>query len=127
MKNKEAKQILTVGVGLLLLFHGIYKAIYGVDLFIAMLQSYKIPSAEYIAYTLLFLANILAPLLLIHGRFINFAGVLIVINVFIAISIIHIDHLQELSDYGTWRFETPLLYLIAGLTFTFWEEDDCLI
>lgn len=127
MKNQEAKQILTVGVGLLLLFHGVYKAIYGLDFFIILLEGYKIPSAQYVAYTLLFLANIFAPLLLLHGRFINMAGVIILINVLIDINIIHIDHLLELSDYGTWRFELPLFYLIAGLTFTFWKEDDCLI
>ena len=127
MRNQEMKQILTAGVGLILLFHGVYKTIYGIDFFIILLQGYKLPFAQYIAYTLLFLANILAPLLLLHGRFINIAGVIIVINILINISIIHIDHLLELTNYGTWRFELPLLYLIVGLTFIFWEEDDCLI
>ncbi|MCK5854275.1 MAG: hypothetical protein KAG56_03580 [Sulfurovaceae bacterium] len=127
MKNQEAKQVLTIGVGLMLLFHGIYKAMYGIDLFIVQLEGYRIPSAEYIAYTLLILANIIAPLLLLHGRFINIAGMIIVTHILIVINIIHIDHLLELNDYGTWRLETPILYLIAGLTFVLWEEDDCLI
>jgi len=127
MKNHEVKQILTVGVGLILLFQGVYKSIYGIDSFIIMLQAYSIPSTEYVAYILLFLAHILAPLLLLHGKFINMAGVIILLNILVQISITHLDTLLELTNYGTWHFELPLLYLIIGLTFLFWEDDDCLI
>ena len=125
MKSQEAKRVLSIGVAILLLFHGIHNANYGVDSIIEILKKQDIPFAEYLVYTL-FLSELIAPILLLCNRLVNIAGTLIVINISITISLVHIDHLLEITQYGALGIEVPMLYLIIGATLALWENETTL-
>ncbi len=125
MKNQEAKRILSIGVAILLLFHGVHNATYGVDAIIEILETQDIPFAKYLVYAL-FLSELIAPILLLCNRLVNIAGTLIVINISVTISIVHIDHLLEITKYGVWGVEVPILYLIIGATLALWENETTL-
>ena len=122
MRNQEAKRILSIGVAILLLFHGIHKILYGIDFIIEVLESYNIPLAEYLAY-LIFLGEIIAPLFLLFNKFIKMAGLLIILNMSTIIVLIHIDNLLNITQKGAWSVEVPMFYLIAGFTFFAWEDE----
>jgi len=125
IKNQDAKRILSIGVGILLLFHGIHKAIYGIDYITIILENYHIAFAKYIPYSI-FLSEIIAPLFLIYGKYTNFSATIISIDMLIRIVIIHLDNLLELSEHGAWIIEVPMLYLIASITLILWNEESCL-
>ncbi len=118
MKSQEAKRILSIGVAILLLFHCVHNATYSVDSIIEILQNQDIPFAEYLVYAL-FLSELIVPILLLCNQLVNIAGTLIVIN-------ISIDHLLEITKYGAWGVEVPMLYLIIGATLALWKNETTL-
>ena len=107
-------RVLTIGLGVLMLFHGVHKVLNGVDFIIPLLESYSIPYAEYAAYGV-YVGEILAPLLLISGFYIRIAGAIIVFNMLVAIFLVHRGELFTLTEHGSWSLEIPMLYLIVGL------------
>jgi putative oxidoreductase len=125
MKNHDAKRVLSIGVAILLLFHGVHNATYGVDSIVKILQNYNVPFAEYLVYAL-FLSELVAPILLLCNKFINISGTLIVINISITIFLVHIDHLLEITKQGAWSVEVPILYLIIGAILALWEKESTL-
>ena len=107
-------RVLTIGLGVLMLFHGIDKVINGIDFIIPLLEAYNVPYAEYIAYGV-YVGEVFAPLLLISGYYIKVAGAIIVFNMLVALFLVHQEEILTLTEYGSWSIETPILYLIIGL------------
>ncbi len=107
-------RVLTIGLGVLMLFHGVHKVLNGVDFIIPLLESYNVPYAEYVSYGV-YVGEVFAPLLLISGYYIRVAGAIIVFNMLVALFLVHRDEIFTLTDYGSLSIETPLLYLIIGL------------
>ena len=107
-------RVLTIGLGALMLFHGVDKIVNGVDFTIPLLEAYNIPYAKYISYWV-YVGEILAPILLISGYYIRIAGAIIVFDMIITLFLVYHDEILILTDHGSWSGETPLLYLIIGL------------
>ena len=107
-------RVLTIGLGVLMLFHGVHKILNGVDFIIPLLEAYSIPYAEYLSYGV-YIGEIIAPLLLISGYYIRVAGAIIVFNMLVAIFLVHQEEIFTLTEHGSWSIEIPMLYLIMGL------------
>lgn len=120
METNRAIQVLSFGLGILMLFHGVDKLSNGVEHIVQMLRDADIPYAEYVAYGV-YIGEIVAPLLLIFGQYIRISGVIIVFNMLVAILLAHKDDIFTLGKHGAWSIEVPLLYLIAGLTLALWK------
>lgn len=115
MENSNSIRLLSIGLGVLMLFHGIDKVINGIDPIIGMLEGAGIPYANYIALGV-FVGEIIAPLLLIAGQYVRTAGAIIAFNMLVAILLAHRQEIISLNDHGAWSIELPALYLIGGLT-----------
>jgi len=114
MLTGKSLRILSVGVGILLLFYGVDKLINGIDFIVNILKTHHVPYPEYVAYAV-YIGEIIAPLMLIMGRYVPLAGALIVLDMLAAIFLVHQDHLFEISESGAWSIETPMLYLLIGV------------
>lgn len=106
------KLVLRLTLGGLLLFHGAHKILTGIDPIRAMIGAHGLP--DYLAFGV-YAGEVLAPLLVILGLFSRIGGALIVINMIIAIALVHMGMLVGLNDQGGYVLETQMLYLFGGL------------
>jgi len=113
--NSKAITFLAFSLGVLLLFHGVDKIMNGTAFIEKMLTNANIPYAKYITYGV-FIGEVLAPILLIIGRYVKIAGGIIAFNMLVAIFLVHRDTIFTLTEHGGWSIELQLLYFIAGLT-----------
>lgn len=121
MENSNSIRLLSVGLGVLLLFHGIDKIINGIDHIVNMLVAVNIPYANYIALGV-FVGELIAPLLLIAGQYVRVAGAIIAFNMLVAILLVHRGDIFSLGDHGAWSIELPMIYLIGGLTLAILDQ-----
>jgi putative oxidoreductase len=115
MQNHPSIRVLSIGLGILLLFHGVHKVINGVDPIVGMLSNFNVPYAHYVAYGV-FVGEIIAPLMLIVGRYVRIAGALIAVTMASAITLAHSKEIFTLNQFGAPTIELALLYLIGGLS-----------
>lgn len=113
MQNSAIK-FLAFGVGVLLLFHGVDKIMNGIGFIEKMLMAKGIPYSHYVAYGV-YLGEVVAPLALILGKCIRFAGLIIAFNMLVAIVLVHQNDILSLGAHGSWAIELPMFYLIAGI------------
>ena len=113
--NNKTITFLAFSLGVLLLFHGVDKIMNGTAFIEKMLTNANIPYAKYITYGV-FIGEVLAPILLIIGRYVKIAGGIIAFNMLVAIFLVHRDTIFTLTEHGGWSIELQLLYFIAGLT-----------
>jgi putative oxidoreductase len=106
------KLVLRLTLGVLLLFHGVHKILTGIDPIRAMIGAHGVP--DYLAFGV-YAGEVLAPLLLILGLFARLGGALVVINMIVAIVLVHMGMLTGLNDQGGYALETQMLYLFGGL------------
>ena len=115
MNHERSIRVLSIGLGILLLFHGVDKAMNGTDFIAKMLGDYNLPYSEYLVYGV-FVGEIIAPIMLIAGQYIRIAGAIIAFNMLVAIFLVHQGDLFSLGEHGAWSIELPMLYLIGGLS-----------
>ena len=106
------KLVLRVALGVLILLHGIAKLGKGVDGIGGMLASQGLPSV--FAYGV-YLGEIVAPALIIIGLFTRPAAWVIVVNMLVAIWLVHMKHLGALSDNGGWALELQGMFLFSAV------------
>lgn len=107
------KLVLRLALGILLLFHGMAKLSHGVSGIENMVASHGLPA--FFAWGV-YIGEVLAPVLLIIGIYTRAAGLLVVVNMVVAITLAHSAHIFELGQSGGWRLELQGLYLFGGLT-----------
>ena len=113
MLEDLGKLLLRVGLGGLLLFHGVHKLLIGLEPIKAMLVSHNIP--DVVAYGA-YLGELLAPVLVILGVFSRIGGVLIALDIVVAVLLARAADLLLLSPAtGAYALETEVLYLAAAL------------
>lgn len=112
-RDDLGKLILRLTLGILLLFHGVNKLINGISGIEGMVAAHGLPHA--FAY-FVYLGEVLAPILLILGIFSRIGGLLVVINMLVAFSLVHMSQLGQLAGTGGWALELQGFYLLTGLS-----------
>lgn len=110
MQEDLGKLILRVGIGIMMLFHGIDKALNGVSFLEGMFASYGLPS--FVAYGV-YVGEILAPILIIIGLLTRISAAVIAFTMFAAIVLAHRGDIFSLGEHGAWAIETPMLFLVG--------------
>ena len=112
------KLIIRLGVGILMLFHGVAKVLNPDSLgFIrSMLEGVDLPGA--LAYGV-YAGEIIAPLMILLGIYCRIGGLMVVVNMVFAIWLAHSADLFSLTDHGGWALELQGFYLFSGLALIF--------
>jgi len=101
-----------LALGILILLHGIAKITGGVGGIAGMLTSHGLPAA--LAYLVL-IGEIVAPVLMIVGIYTRPAAWITVINMLVAIWLVHLKDIGSLGKSGGWALELQGLFLFAAL------------
>ncbi len=112
MKEDIAKLILRITIGGLMLFHGIDKAIHGVNFIEGMLSAHELPAV--VTYGV-YIGEIVAPLMLIFGLLTTLGAIIIIVNMVMAILLVYSDALFSVTEHGAWSIEVPMLYLMSAV------------
>ena len=107
-----AKLVLRLTVGLLILLHGISKIQGGPGFILDIVEKAGLPDPfGYLVYV----GEVLAPILVIVGLWTRVAAVVIAINMIVAVMLVHTGQLLELSPEGGWALELQGLYLAVPI------------
>lgn len=110
------KLILRLAIGILLVLHGFAKLSNGIGGIEAMVVARGLPA--FLAWGV-YLGEVIAPLLLIVGLYTRLGGLVIMVNMVVAIVLAHGNHLFMLGGSGGWRLELQGLFLFGGLAVAF--------
>ncbi|MBL4711088.1 MAG: DoxX family protein [Gammaproteobacteria bacterium] len=110
--------ILRIGLGALLLFHGIAKILHpaSLDFIGGMLVANNLPSV--LAYGV-YVGEVIAPMMVIVGYYTRIGGLLIAVNMTFALFLVHSDEWLRLTEHGGSAIELQLFYLISALAMVF--------
>ena len=106
------KLILRVTLGVLILLHGIAKIKGGPGFILDVVGKAGLPS--FIAY-LVYIGEVVAPVLLIIGLFTRVAALVIAINMVFALALVHSSQLAMLNQQGGWQLELQGMYLFTAV------------
>lgn len=106
------KLLLRVALGVLILLHGIAKVMGGPAFIMELLTKNGLPAQ--LGY-LVYVGEVLAPLLVIIGLWTRPAALLIAINMVVAIALVHVPELLTLSQTGGWALELQGMFLFGAL------------
>jgi len=107
------KLVLRVLLAVLILFHGVSKLIGGVGPISGMLAKAGLPGGlGYFVY----IGEVFAPLLILFGVFARAAALVVVVNMIVALLLVHTSQFFTLNDTGGWALELQAMYLGAAVT-----------
>jgi putative oxidoreductase len=106
-----ARLLLRLSLGVLILFHGIHKVIYGIGGVKAMLSSSGLP--EVLAYGV-YVGELIAPIFIILGLYARVASLVLAFNMLVAIFLAY-GFSFSLAKYGGLSMESPLIFMIMSI------------
>jgi putative oxidoreductase len=106
------KLVLRLLLGILLLFHGVSKLMHGVIAIESMVAAHGLPA---FLGSAVYIGEVVAPILLIIGMYTRLAGLIVVVNMIVAVFLMHGSHMFEIGASGGWRLELQAFYLFSGL------------
>lgn len=113
MKSDDlGKLILRLALGILILLHGIAKVNAGVGGIASMLSNHGLPGV--LAYLVL-VGEVVAPVLVIAGLFCRIGALIIAINMVVAILLVHMGQLTNMTQTGGWALELQGMFLFSAL------------
>lgn len=114
MQNADdlGKLLLRLVLGILILLHGIAKIMAGPAYIIGVTVDAGLPAA--LGY-LVYLGEVIAPILLIVGIWSRLAALIIAGNMAFAIFLVHGKQLLSLANTGGWALELQGLFLVTAL------------
>jgi putative oxidoreductase len=118
LSDDIGKLVLRLTTGILMLFHGVAKALHTDSLSFIQTRLADFGLPQLIAYGV-YVGEILAPAMVILGIFSRIGGLIIVGNMVFAIMLAHSAHLFLLTEHGGWRLELQGFYLLCGLAIAF--------
>ena len=113
MQEDLGKLVVRLGVGGLLLLHGVHKLLTGIGDVKAMVVAHHLP--DILAYGV-YMGEIVGPILVILGLFARVGGLLIVVNMLVAIALAGMASLLKLNGFGGYALELETFYLLGGLS-----------
>ena len=114
--NDIGKLILQLVLGSLILFHGVSKIMQGPASVLELVAKTGMP--ESIGY-LVYVGEVLAPLLLIIGLWTRAAALIVVVNMAVAVLLVHTGQIFTLSKTGGWALELQGMYFFTALAIVF--------
>ena len=111
-RDDQGKLLLRIVLAVLLLFHGVSKLGGGIGFIAGLLEKAGLPGV--FAY-LVYVGEVLAPLLILVGLFTRAAALVVVVNMIVALLLVHTGEFFTMSDTGGWALELQGLYLGAAL------------
>lgn len=108
--------ILRLGLGVMMLLHGVAKISNGLGGIEAVLAAQNLPS--WIAYGV-YVGEIIAPLFMIVGYYTRLASLVFVVNMIVAVALVHPNDIFVLTNTGGWAIEMQGLYILGALTLVF--------
>jgi len=116
-KNDDAAHLLLrLGTGILLLFHGIHKIIYGIAFVKGALHAHGLP--EWFGYGV-YVGEVIAPLMIILGLYARAGALIVAFDMLMAISLTTGFFPIVLTQSGAPMFELPLFYMLASAVIFF--------
>jgi putative oxidoreductase len=106
------KLVLRLTLGVLLLFHGVHKALTGIGDIKQMLVAHGLPD---ILANGVYLGEIVGPALIVIGLFSRVGGLLVVINMIVAVALAGLPQLLKLNGFGGYALELEMFYLFGGV------------
>jgi uncharacterized membrane protein YphA (DoxX/SURF4 family) len=106
------KLVLRLTLGILLLLHGISKIAAGPESVLGLMTTTGLPPA--LGY-LVYVGEVLAPLLLIVGLWTRAAALVVVINMAVAVLLVHTAQLGELTKNGGWALELQGFFFFTAV------------
>jgi putative oxidoreductase len=107
------KLLLRLAIGGLLLFHGVSKVRLGIEWIITMISEAGYPG--FLAYAV-FLGEILAPVLIILGFRTRLAAALVVIDMVVAVLLVHRHQLLSIKPMGGgYAIELEVLFFVGSV------------
>jgi putative oxidoreductase len=112
------KLILRLALGGMVLLHGLAKVLNpdALGFISGQLQAADLPT--WLAYGV-YLGEVLGPLLVIFGLFTRFGALMIVVNMLVAIALVHGAQLTQLNPQGGWQLELQGMFLFGALAVLF--------
>jgi putative oxidoreductase len=107
-----AKLVLRVTLGVLILFHGLAKLNGGMGGIVHMVEAHGLPGA--LGYGVL-LGEVVGPLMLIAGFHARIGGALVLINMLVAVMLVHMRQLGAFNEQGGWALELQAMYAVSAL------------
>ena len=107
-----AKLLLRVTLGVLILFHGLSKLNGGMGGIVHMVEAHGLPGA--LGYGVL-LGEVVGPLMLIAGFHARIGAMFVLINMVVAIVLVHLRQLGAFNEQGGWALELQAMYLVSAL------------
>jgi len=106
------KLVLRLALGLLILFHGVSKVMNGIDPILAGVTNAGLPRAfGYLVYV----GEVLAPILVVIGFLTRPAALIICINMIVAVYLVHTSQIFTLAKTGGWALELQGMYFFTAL------------
>jgi putative oxidoreductase len=106
------KLVLRAVLAIILLFHGVSKLIGGIGFIADMLAKAGAPAA--LGY-LVYVGEVVAPLMILAGIFTRPAALVVVVNMIVAILLVHTKQFFSLNETGGWALELQGMLLAAAL------------
>ena len=106
------KFLLRITLAVLILFHGVSKIEHGIAPIVGMIGKAGLPAA--VAY-LVYIGEVLAPALVLVGVWARLAGLVIAINMTVAVLLVHTSQFFTLAKTGGWTLELQCMYFVGGL------------
>ena len=106
------KLVLRITLAILILLHGVSKLQNGIDFISGLVSGAGLPSA--FAY-LVYIGEVVAPLLVLIGLFTRPAALLIAVNMIAAIVLVHMGELFTFTNSGGWALELQGMFLFTAI------------
>jgi putative oxidoreductase len=110
--DDQGKLLLRAVLAILLLFHGVSKLMGGIGFITGMLEKAGLPGA--LGY-LVYIGEVVAPLLILAGLYTRAAALVVVINMVVALLLVHSKQFFTLNEQGGWALELQGMYLAGAL------------
>lgn len=110
------KLILRLALGILILLHGFAKLTGGIGPIESMVIARGMPA--FLAWGV-YVGEIIAPLLVIAGFYARLGGLLIAVNMLVAIALAHTAKLFAMGGMGGWALELQGMFLFGALAVVF--------
>ena len=110
------KLVLRVTLGATVLLHGISKLVNGPSHILGMMDKVGLPTEfGYLVYV----GEVVAPILLIIGLFTIPAALIVIVNMVFAIGLVHMHQLFTLNQSGGWALELQAMFMFGAVAVAF--------